>query len=453
MDVKNIFKLVFAIIAIIFIGTIGFYLIEGWSIFDSLYMTVITITTVGYGEVHELSTYGRMFTIILIFFGIGIVALIGSEIAKVLIGRQLESILGRRKMAKELKSLKDHYIICGFGRMGSALAMQLEEFGLKFCIIERDEDRFKLATLRNYPSFLGDPTNDSALSLAGIDRAKGILIILPNDNDNLLITLAAKELNSNIQILTRCDKEELQQRMKTAGANKIVNPLRMGGEQIATIVAQQEDLELKDKLKSNNVQVQGIFLNTYQHFQKERCSIGDIVEKYNAISAVKIETSNGFIQENPGFDQEVNYDDIVVLVMNADREQSHKVSEFKWSNSLSVNISSIDEEHYQLLSIINEIQKSIKNKEDVDSLNNSFEKLIHYTITHFENEENLLRKNKYPDLEAHINEHNKLKEQVKKIHKERKYILSSNVSEFLQMWLTDHIQTSDFKYAEYLAKK
>jgi hemerythrin-like metal-binding protein len=453
MNTEKIIKLFLVIAGIVCLGTFGFSVIEGWSLFDSLYMTIITITTVGYGETHDLTMPGRLFTIFLIFLGIGVVAVIGSEFAKMLIENQLESILGRRKMSKELNSLEGHYIICGFGRMGGALAEQLEEYQIPFCVIEKDEERVRVATSKKYPCLIGQPTDDNTLLMAGVQRAKGILIILPDDNDNLLVTLAAREFNPEIQILTRCDQDTIRHRIKTAGANKIVNPLKMGGQQIATLVAQQEKIEVQDRNLTSTIDVQGMYLTTYRHFSRDEATVGEVIDKMEAMDAVKIEQKNGFVLSNPNRDQVVNHEDLIVLVMETGRESKRELSNLKWSEEFSVDDQSIDEEHLQLISLINELQMTIVEDQDQETINHIFDRLIKYTIVHFDNEEKMLKEAGYPDLKEHAREHKKLKAQVQKLSREKNFLLSSNIAEFLQVWLKDHILGSDKKYAEYFKEK
>jgi voltage-gated potassium channel len=220
------------VILIIAIGTTGYNLIEGWGLLDSIFMTVTTITTVGYREVHPLSKGGMIFTIILILTGLGIVFYILNMGARVLIEGEIRELFGRRRLEKRIKNLKGHQIVCGFGRMGKIISREFKARGLEFVVIERDPLSAGLAE-DGILFIAGDATKDEVLKEAGIDTAVGLISVLPTDAENLYTVLTAKGLNPNLRIVARAGEEGSEQKLLRAGADKVVSPYYIGGLRIA----------------------------------------------------------------------------------------------------------------------------------------------------------------------------------------------------------------------------
>lgn len=196
---KEWIKLSIVIICILTIGTLGYYFLEdGWSILDAFYMVIISITTVGYGEIHELSPQGRIFTIFLILSGLGVAATIMTNVAKFLLEGEIQGAFRRKRVLKKISTLKDHYIICGHGRSGATICLKLYELNIPFVVIDNNPDALKIAEERGFFTILGNAGSDVTLLSAGIERAKGLVTCCSDDGTNLLIALAARELNPNI---------------------------------------------------------------------------------------------------------------------------------------------------------------------------------------------------------------------------------------------------------------
>lgn len=198
--ITGIFVILFLILLI---GVIGYHWIEGWSFFDSLYMTVITLATVGYGETHPLSQTGRLFTIFLILGGMGILLYAITEITAFLVEGEMHGFLRRRKMEKNIQRLSDHYIICGGGRSGQYILDELLKTKRDCVVIEKDPVKARILSEKSIPVIEGDATEDSILISAGIDRAQGLASALPTDKDNLFTVITARGLNPKLRIVSK----------------------------------------------------------------------------------------------------------------------------------------------------------------------------------------------------------------------------------------------------------
>jgi voltage-gated potassium channel len=222
------------IILMILISTMGFHVIEGWSFLDCLYMTVITIFTVGFKEVRELSPQGQVFTIFVILGGVGTAIFAFTKIAEVAFEGGIKKFWRRRRMEKELKNLKDHYIICGHGRMGKIVRERLEEEKLPFVVIDNKEEKLEDIKQTNSCLFIeGDATHEDTLTKAGIRKAKGLAALLPTDADNLYLVLTVRLINPSVFVLSKALDEEAERKILQIGANKVVNPLKLSGLKIA----------------------------------------------------------------------------------------------------------------------------------------------------------------------------------------------------------------------------
>ena len=221
---------------LITLGTTGYMLIEGWRFLDSLYMTVITLGTVGFKEVHELSDAGKLFTMTLIVVGVSVLGYIVGSLAQIMFEGQFQRIIGRKKVEKKIMSLQDHYIICGYGRMGSLICRELASKPLPFLVIEKNAEVHDRLHAEGYLHMRGDATEDDALLRAGIKRAKGLISVVSSDTENVYITLTARGLNPDLYILARSGEEGSEIKLKRAGANKVVSPYVIGGTRMAQAI-------------------------------------------------------------------------------------------------------------------------------------------------------------------------------------------------------------------------
>lgn len=224
------------LIMILFLGTIGYVVIEGWDVLSAFYMTVITITTVGFGEIRKVSPLGRLFTIGIIFSGMGIIAYLLGLTAQAMVDFQVRSIFGRRKLGLKMKSIKDHYIICGFGRIGKIICRELKSKNIPMVVIDNAPESKEQLENEGIPYINDDATNEDIIIEAGIERAKGLISVVASDADNLFITMTARGLNPEGFILARADLEQTEKKLLRAGANKVVLPYLIGGQKMAHFV-------------------------------------------------------------------------------------------------------------------------------------------------------------------------------------------------------------------------
>ena len=305
-------RYILIIMFIIGLGTLGYYYIEkDWSLIDSFYMTIISITTVGFQEVHTLSPMGRIFTIGIIFLGIGIVATLGTQVAKLIIVREISGILGGKKMENRIMKMKGHYIICGYGRIGSSICNELEKTNLPLVIIEIDDTLIEQALHKGYCVLKGNATHDESLKDAGIDRASGVVAALSEDSDNLFISLAARELNPKIMIVSRCEELGVENRILRAGADVVVSPLKLGGQQIAQMLTQKNNSLMNDFNES--VDLKGYSLEIYSNSKDKEITIADAVSESGAICAIAVEHEDGTIISKPDDSMKISSNDLVFI--------------------------------------------------------------------------------------------------------------------------------------------
>jgi voltage-gated potassium channel len=217
-------------------GTIGYIVLEGWSFTDALYMTVITLGTVGYGEVQRLSPAGRIFTMVLIIAGVGFVFYLAASVIQLMVEGRVREILGRRKLEKKIRAQKGHYIICGYGRVGSSICEALGSKPIGIVVIERDPAGVAKLNERNILHVVGEATDEENLIKANIQQARGLIAALKTDSDNVYVTLSARQLNPDLFIMARAGEERSEKKLIAAGANKVVCPYRMGAHRMAQTI-------------------------------------------------------------------------------------------------------------------------------------------------------------------------------------------------------------------------
>jgi voltage-gated potassium channel len=215
------------------LGTAGYMVIEDWNVLDSLYMTVITLSTIGYGEVNPVSQAGRIFTLVLIVMGVGFFLYVIGNVVQFLVEGRIRLILGRHKLDKQIGQLNNHYIVCGYGRMGRALCRYLIQKGLKFVVVEKNEARIPVMNTDHVLYVSGEATIEENLHKAGIKRASNLIATLGTDADNVFLVLLAKGLNPDLYVVARASQNASKKPLYTAGANVVVSPFDVGARRMA----------------------------------------------------------------------------------------------------------------------------------------------------------------------------------------------------------------------------
>ena len=207
-------------------------LIEGWNALDAFYMTVTTVATVGFGEVHPLSARGRMFTVALIFSGVGTAFYTATLVATIVVEGGLHRRLEQRRAARMLEHIKDHFIVCGYGRIGSIIAAELHQQGVPLAVIERDPERVRQAIDRGWLALEADASREEVLAKAGIHRARGLITAVGTDAENVFTVLTARVMRPDLFIIARVESDDAEHKLRRAGADRVISPYQIGATQM-----------------------------------------------------------------------------------------------------------------------------------------------------------------------------------------------------------------------------
>jgi voltage-gated potassium channel len=246
---RHIVRLPLVFVGVIGLGVGGYMAIEGWSFFDALYMTVITVATVGYREVHPLSTAGLAFTMVFIFIGTAAFMFIFFGVGEYVIAGQIEGAFGRRRMKKQIDRLTGHYIICGYGLVGQEVARELARDAVPFVVIDVSPEAVKKCETAGYPRIEGDASSDDVLREAGIERAAGVVVATNSDVDNVYMTLSARSVNQDVLIVARANAPQSEPKLVRAGATHVTSPNSIGGRRMAGLLLKPAVVEFLDVVR------------------------------------------------------------------------------------------------------------------------------------------------------------------------------------------------------------
>ena len=311
--VKTLKQSILYIILLFVFGTLGYSIIEGWEIFDSLYMTVITLSTTGFKEFQPMSLAGRIFTMFLIITGVSFLFYALGKVNYVIFEEQ---IFRRGKMQKQLKSMKNHYIICGHGRMGEKIASELYSRKKSFVVIEKDEDHVLNAKEKNYAYIQGDATEDDILISAGIKDAVGLVAVLSDDIANVYATLTARELNDKLKIIVRADSESSRQKLLKAGADSVILPYELSGFRMSQALLKPKVIDYMDELFSLpdlGLQIEEIYIGKNSKLLGKTLANSGLRGKLNVI-ILSIYREDGKLIYNPTSDTEIQSGDTLVVI-------------------------------------------------------------------------------------------------------------------------------------------
>lgn len=313
---KRLLRVMTALAAVFTIGVLGYSAIEGWSLFDSLYMTVITIASVGYGEIHPLTTEGRLFTIILILCGSATLIYGLSILTAFVVEGDLTDILRRRNMMKKIGGLEGHFIVCGMSATGRYVIEELKKTGRSFVVIERDPERVRALCDAGILAIEGDATNDAVLQTARITSAGGLLTTLHTDADNLFVVVTARGLNPSLRIIAKAICEESERKLRQVGADSVIMPnfiggLRMASEMIRPSVVTFLDVMLRSQ--DATVRVEEINIPEGSHLVGQTLAQSALLD-VEGVTVVAIAGGSGSYRFNPPRELVLKHGDVVIVM-------------------------------------------------------------------------------------------------------------------------------------------
>lgn len=291
-------------LGIVVVGLIGYIVIEGFTIAEAFYMTVITITTTGFSEVRPLSPPGRLFTTILLLLSWAAFALVLTRITQYIISGEINKFFKTRKMMAALANLQGHVVVCGFGRNGQQAAQTLKVHGQRFVIIEQDEEvvEDELSYQPDLIYVIGDSTDDEVLRKAGVHKAKALITTLPADADNVFIVLSARDLNNRIQIISRASSNSSVTKLRKAGADSVIMPDKIGGTHMATLISKPDVIEFIDYLSGEEgeaISMESVGYDQLPRDLRDR-SLSDIMRwKKTGVNCIGIKNTDGKFVINP----------------------------------------------------------------------------------------------------------------------------------------------------------
>ena len=298
------------------VGTIGFVLIEHYSWFDAFYMTLTTITTVGYQELRPLSHSGRVFNSFLILFGVSAMFLSVGAMTQTIIELELEDPYGKRRKLTMIHQMDNHFIICGFGRVGRNASHEFKRANAPFVILDRSEQRIAKAIDAGMLAMLADATQDNSLREAGVAHARGLIAALPSDAENLFIILSAKALNPRLTVVTRVAEEEASEKLRRAGADTVLTPYAMAGRQLADVLLRPRVVEFLDFARSNvgpNITIEQLQLPGEPAASRQTLA-GLIALRASGVIVLAVRRHDGQTIFNPPPDSEISPGDFLIVM-------------------------------------------------------------------------------------------------------------------------------------------
>jgi voltage-gated potassium channel len=317
--IKKLRIVVLVIVTIFATGTAGFHLIEKFSLLDSFYMTVITIATVGFGEIHPLSDTGKIFTSLLILFGVSTVAYGYSIITSIVVEGELRQVWTLKRRGKMIQKLHNHYIVCGYGRMGSYICKKLKDQKIPFVVIEKDPAMEPRLEAEGFLCLIDDSSREETLIAAGIARAKGLVSVVSSDADNVFIVLTARQLHPDIYIISRAAEETSEIKMVKAGANRVISPYKIGGERMSLAILKPSVLDFIEittggrENKESQLKMEEILILEASTLCGKTILDSKIRENTESI-IIAIKKTNGQMEFNPKSKYKIESGDIFIAL-------------------------------------------------------------------------------------------------------------------------------------------
>ena len=315
-------RILFALLAVIVVmgaGAIGFHLIEGWSILDSLYASAQTVTTVGYGDIVPATRKGRLFAIGFMVTGVGVVLYALTTTVHAIVQSELVATFGERRQSRKMSKLRNHFIICGAGRVGSHLVRALLNSKQEFVVIERDNQRVAELRELGVNTLVRDATLEETLREAGVEVARGLAACLPDDADNVYVVLTARDLNSTLHIVARAAEEQAEAKLIRAGANRVVAPTIIGGHRMAMALTKPAVDDFIGSITANKVELgfEEVEVASASRLAGQKLSETNIRSELDLV-IVSIRRTAGEILFNPNGDSVIRSGDTLIAIGHAD---------------------------------------------------------------------------------------------------------------------------------------
>ncbi len=299
------------------VGSVGYMMIEGWSLTDALYMTVITISTVGYSEVHSMTQAGRVFTIFLVFFGVAFFLYVAGSLVQFMVEGSIREIVGRRTLNKKIEQLKNHYIICGYGRIGQVLYGHLQAYPqVNTVVIEKNPDLIARMESDKVLYISGDASDEAILIKAGIKKAKALIAVLATDTDNVFLVLTARQLNPDIYIMARASSQRAKSKLSAAGANHVESPYETGAVSMAQRILRPSVSSFLDFVFDYNlkdIQMEEFPVSSDSPLANVMLKDSNLRQKYNLI-IIAIKQADGIMIFNPSYEAVIRVGDTLIAM-------------------------------------------------------------------------------------------------------------------------------------------
>jgi voltage-gated potassium channel len=315
-SIRHLKICILLLILVVLLGVSGYMAIEKWNFLDALYMSVTTLTTVGYGEVHKLSSMGRLFTMAFIIIGVVYFLYIAGAVVQFMVEGQIRAILGRRSLDKKIDQLKNHYIVCGYGRIGKTLCSILTKKAVDLVVIEKDKEVIPVMMEDKMLYISGDAEDETNLIKAGIRHAKGLIAVLATDTDNVFLVLTARQLNPNLYIMANASRNESKPKLLAAGANRVELPYDMGAVSMAQRIIRPtvtNFLDLAFAQKRKDIQMEEIPVGLSSKLVNVMLKDSGIRQQYNLI-IIAVKKSDDSMLFNPSFEAIIESGDTVIAV-------------------------------------------------------------------------------------------------------------------------------------------
>jgi voltage-gated potassium channel len=310
---------VIAVGCAIAVGTLVFHRIEGWSILDSLYVTAQTVTTVGFGDLTPRTLWGRAFATVFMLVGVGIVLYALTSAVQSIVQSEMVATFGRRRLSRKMSKLRNHFIICGAGRVGSHLIRSLQGSDETFIVIESNAQKVSQLLDFGIAVLVRDATLEESLIEAGVENAKGLAACLPNDSDNVYVVLTARDLNPDIHIVARAAEQQAEAKLIRAGANRVVAPTIIGGHRMAMALTKPAVGDFLDSITANQLELgfEQLEVEPVSSFVGRRLSETNIRSQLNIV-IVSIRRANGEIVFNPNAEAVIQAGDMLIAIGSAE---------------------------------------------------------------------------------------------------------------------------------------